>query len=259
MLENLSHVGMLLATVDALSPMLAESVYEIIRDEQVLWIITFCSVVSLGITLERLLTMRKADVNSEALLQQLSGMIDSGDIDGAITVCDSAGGPVGDTLGTGLRKMQLLERIGKNPDEIEEGIVAAMEERGLHTITFMERNLGALATLASLAPILGMLGTVLGMIKAFLEMQKGGMTSEAVAAGIGQALYCTAGGLIVAAMATVEYNYFTSRVNRFTVQVQAAATKLVERLLHRQIKDRKPVLAGGKRLDEIPMAQRIEE
>src|SRR6185369_3560155 len=89
-----------------------------------------------------------------------------------------------------------------------------------------------LATVASLAPILGMMGTVIGMIRAFGEAgHMGSMTPQVVATGISEALLCTAGGLIVAAMSTVEYNYFAARVNRLVLQVQAAATELVERLL----------------------------
>jgi biopolymer transport protein ExbB len=179
--------------------------------------------------------MRKADVDSEDLLVRLSQRMKGGDVDGAIALCDSTPGPVGDTLGAGLRKLQLLERIGKGPEEIEDGIVAAMEERGLHVVNYLERNLTTLATMASLAPILGMMGTVIGMIKAFGNIKlMAAMTPAAVAGGIGEALWCTAGGLIVAAMTTVEYNYFTARVNRFALQVQAAATKMVDRLLHDQ-------------------------
>lgn len=207
----------------------------LISGQWVLWVITFCSIVSLGVTLERWQTMRKANIDSESLLARMSKALDAGDVAGAIAECDNAGGPVGETLGTGLRKMQMLERIGKKPEEIEEGIVAAMEERGLHVVNFLERNLTTLATMASMAPILGMMGTVIGMIKAFGNIGRlGGLTPEAVAGGIGEALYCTAGGLIVAAMATVEFNYFTTRVNRFVLQVQAAATTLVDRVLMAQ-------------------------
>ena len=200
-----------------------------------LWIITFCSIISLGITLERWRTLRKADIDSEGLLNRLSDELDKGDIERAIQVAEEAQGPVGDTLAIGLRKLLLLERIGKKPEEIEEGIVAAMEEHGLHVMNYLERNLTALATVSSLAPILGMMGTVFGMIHAFTSIAKSGaMTPEAVAGGIGEALYCTFGGLLVAAMSTVEYNYFTARVSRHVLQVQGAATKLVDRVLSAQ-------------------------
>lgn len=201
-----------------------------------LWIITGCSIIALGVTLERWRTLRKADVDAEGLLEQLSRELEAGNVQGAIALCEQKGGPVGDTLGIGLRKLVFLERIGKKPEEIEEGIVAAMEDHGAHVVNYLERNLTTLATVASLAPILGMMGTVVGMIRAFGNVAKAkALTPDAVAGGIAEALLCTAGGLIVAALATVEYNYFTTRVNRFVLQVQAAATKLVERVLNAQV------------------------
>lgn len=201
-----------------------------------LWVITACSIIALGVTLERWRTLRKADVDAEGLLEELSRELETGNVAGAIALCEKKGGPVGDTLGIGLRKLVFLERIGKKPEEIEEGIVAAMEDHGGHVVNFLERNLTILATIASLAPILGMMGTVVGMIRAFGSVAKAkAMTPEAVAGGIAEALLCTAGGLIVAAITTVEYNYFTTRVNRFVLQVQAAATKLVERVLNAQV------------------------
>jgi biopolymer transport protein ExbB len=201
-----------------------------------LWIITGCSIIAMGVTLERWRTLRRADVDAEGLLEQLSRELETGNVAGAIALCEEKGGPVGDTLVIGLRKLVFLERIGKRPEEIEEGIVDAMEDHGAHVVNFLERNLTTLATIASLAPILGMMGTVVGMIRAFGSVAKAkAMTPEAGAGGIAEALLCTAGGLIVAALTTVEYNYFTTRVNRFVLQVQAAATKLVERVLHAQV------------------------
>ena len=110
-----------------------------------------------------------------------------------------------------------------------------MEEHGGHVLNYLERNLTTLATVASLAPILGMMGTVVGMIRAFGSIgDAGNLTPAVVGVGISEALLCTAGGLIVAAMATVEYNYFTTRVNHFALKVQAAAAKLVEKVVNTQ-------------------------
>ncbi len=197
-----------------------------------LWIIAGCSVVAIGITFERWVTLRATEASSSKLLDKVGKAIKTGDVRGAIAVCEEVEGPVAETLSVGLRKMVLLESIGKSPAQIEQGIVEAMEEHGGHVVNYLERNLTFLATIASLAPILGMMGTVVGMIKAFGTVgHTGNMTPEAVAVGISEALLCTAGGLIVAAMTTVEYNYFTSRVNRLILQVQSAATEMVERLM----------------------------
>lgn len=197
-----------------------------------LWIIFLCSIVAVGIALERWQTMRQADKDSDELLTALEDDLAGNDLDGAIARCEEVGGPVAETLGVGLRKMRFLEGVGKTPEEIEKGIVAAMEEHGGHVVHWLERNLTALATVASLAPILGMLGTVVGMIMAFGSIHSSGnLSGEAVAGGISEALLCTAGGLIVAAIATCAFNYFTTRVSRFVLQIQAAGTELVEALL----------------------------
>jgi len=212
-----------------------KTLVEVIAEEPMLWVIAICSIVCFGITFERFMTMRKANVDSDALLRSVGAELDKNNVDGAIELCDKTGGPVGETLSIGLRKLVMLERLGKQPEEVEEGIQAAMEEHGIHVISFLERNLSTLATMASLGPILGMIGTVFGMIIEFSKVGSGsGSATSGLGAGISMALYCTAGGLIVAAFGTLQYNYFASRVNAFAIQVQGAAGVLVEKLLHSQ-------------------------
>jgi biopolymer transport protein ExbB len=185
------------------------------------------------VALERFITLWRADVDAEQLLNWVAARIDAGDVAGAIALCENAEGPVAETLAIGLRQLLFLESIDKKPEEIEAGFVQAMEDHGAHVIDFLETNLNLLATTASLGPILGMLGTVVGMLRAFgLIANQGNITPETVTKGISEALLCTAGGLIVAALSTVEYNYFVARVNRFSLKVQAAGTALVERVLH---------------------------
>ena len=206
-----------------------------------LWVIFFCSIVAVGVTLERWQAMRRADVDSDDLLENLHDSIEGGDVEGAIELCEETAGPVAETLGVGLRKMRFLLRIGKGSEDIEKGIVQAMEEHSGHVINMLERNLTVLATVASMAPILGMLGTVVGMIMAFGSIHSSGnLSGEAVAGGIAEALLCTAAGLIVAAIATVSFNYFTTRVNRFVLQIQAAGTEMVELLLDVQSRSQEP-------------------
>lgn len=228
-----------------------------------LWVITGCSIIALGITLERLLTLHKANVDSDDLLDRVSAKIEDNDVDGALAICAESPGPVADTLAIGLRKLIFLERIGKKPEEIEEGIVAAMEDHSGHVVNWLEQNLTTLATIASLAPILGMMGTVVGMIRAFISSADAHtMTPDTVGRGIGEALLCTAGGLIVAALSTVEYNYFTARVNRFVLQVQAAGTQLVERVLDSQMHLRRSSNgepAGDRAVAAPPLAERRDK
>lgn len=207
----------------------------IVRGGWALWVIVGCSIISLGVTFERWLVLRRANINSNDLLDNVGRTLDTDGVSRALDLCRSVHGPVAETLAIGLRTLLFLENIGKRPEEIEEGITEAMQDHAGHVVEYLERNLTILATVASLAPILGMLGTVFGMIMAFGGIrQTGNLTPEAVSSGIAEALHCTAGGLVVAAMATVEYNYFVSRVNRFVLEIQSAGTTLVERVLERQ-------------------------
>lgn len=197
-----------------------------------MWVIAACSVIALAVAMERWFTLREAEGDSNALLDEVGQRIESGDLDAALEVCESTPGPVAETIAVGLRKLRFLESIGRDPDDIEKGIVAAMEDHGAHVVSHLERFLSVLATVAALAPIIGMIGTVVGMIDAFDTIRAAGnVRPDAVAGGISVALLTTAGGLIVAAPATIFYNYFTGRVARLVLQVQAAGTEFIERLL----------------------------
>src|SRR5688500_13071013 len=218
----------------------------IYRGGWALWVIVVFSVISLGVTLERLLTMRKSNLNAKDLMNRISDALNRDDIPGAIAACEATGGPLAETLAAGLRKVLFMEEMGmaQRPEEVQRAIVEAMESHGSVAVDGLEQNLTTLATIASLAPILGMMGTVFGMIRAFGSINTAGsLTPEAVAGGISEALLCTAGGLIVAAFATVEFNYFTAKVNRFVVQVEAAGAALVERVI--RARTRAAAATGG--------------
>lgn len=197
-----------------------------------MWPILACSVVALGIYLERRSLMKGAEIDSDALLEDLGERLEQGDLEGAVEVCEETPGPVAETLGVGLRKLGFLQGIGKSPEEIELGVNKAMEDHGAHVQEHLERNLPILATMAAMAPLIGMLGTVVGLVAAFSEiMAAGNVRPDKVAGGISMALLTTAAGLVVAVPTTLFYNLLTARVNRFLLDVQSAGTELVERLL----------------------------
>jgi biopolymer transport protein ExbB len=225
----------------------------LVRGGWALWIIAGCSIIAMGIALERFLTLRQADVDSEELLGAVAGKVDQDDVAGALALCEAAPGPVAETMAIGLRQLAFLESVGKRPEEIEAGIVQAMEDHTGHVVDFLESNLSTLATISSLAPILGMMGTVVGMIKAFgLVGKSQNMSTQGIGGGISEALLCTAGGLIVAAVTTVEYNYFVGRVNRFVLKVQVAGTALVERVLHAHARARAQGRRVGVAAEAVP-------
>lgn len=196
-----------------------------------MWPILGCSVVALGIFLERREALREAEIDTDALIDDISGRVQEDDLDGAVAAAEEAPGPVAATLAVGLRKMRFLSSLGKGPDEIETGVTKAMEDHGASVVDHLERNLPMLATVAAMAPLIGMLGTVVGLIDAFSAiMQAGNVRPDKVAGGISVALMTTAAGLIVAVPATLFYNTLVARVNRVLLRVQSAGTELAEEL-----------------------------
>jgi biopolymer transport protein ExbB len=197
-----------------------------------MWPILLCSVIALGIYLERRQVIKEAEIDADGLLDDISGKVSTGDLDGAVETAEAAPGPVAATLAVGLRKMRFLTSLGKKPDEIEAGVNKAMEDHGASVIDHLERNLPLLATMAAMAPLIGMLGTVVGLIDAFSAiMQAGNVRPDKVAGGISVALLTTAAGLIVAVPATLFYNTLVAQVNRVVLKVQSTGTELVEELM----------------------------
>jgi biopolymer transport protein ExbB len=137
----------------------------------------------------------------------------------AISICDATPGPV-----SRLVKTAILNR-----DQGRERIREAIEEAGLAEVPRLEEKLNLLATIAQLAPLLGLLGTVLGFIKVFLKMQEAGLYAHVglFSEGIWQALVCTAAGLAVAIPMHACYNYLVSRINKIVLDMERAATEIV--------------------------------
>src|SRR5438552_332772 len=107
----------------------------IIHGGWAMWVIVGCSIFAVAITLERWRTLHKVDIDSEELLDKVSRALEKNNVAGAIAICNETPGPVAETLGIGLRKLTFLEKIGKRPEEIEQGIVDAMEEHSGHVVS----------------------------------------------------------------------------------------------------------------------------
>jgi biopolymer transport protein ExbB len=137
----------------------------------------------------------------------------------AISICDATPGPV-----ARLVKVAILNR-----DYGRERVREALEEAGLAEVPRLEEKLNLLATIAQLAPLLGLLGTVLGFIQTFMRMEAAGLYAQVpqLSTGIWQALICAAAGLAVAIPAHAGYNYLVSRVNSIVLDMERAATEIV--------------------------------
>lgn len=184
--------------------------------------IGLCSLIAVGIFVERLIVLRKANINLNAFLLRIRQYISKQDFDNALRLCSTTSGPISKVLEKGIRLR------GQSREEIKD----AIESAGRAEIYQLERGLGALATIAGVAPLLGFLGTVTGMIQAFMRIQElsGNVNATVLAGGIWEALITTAAGLIVGIPALLAYNYLVTKVLRMVFELELGSTNLLELL-----------------------------
>ncbi len=181
--------------------------------------ITACSIVLVAVILYKLVQYRSLQLDVRGVFGQVRQELLNGRVKEAAELCERRHGPVSSVLHAGILK------IGSGRSEIE----SAMEATALYELARLEGKLGVLATIASLAPILGLLGTVWGMIVAFNVIFAGGLSDPTrVAGAISQALYTTAWGLVVAAVALPFHNFFAGRVAAQNRALEMAGNVLVE-------------------------------
>ena len=178
-----------------------------------------CSIAALAIIGERLWTLQKKFVIPAELLDQVQQLLEGKQFDAKQLVILREGSPMGRVLASGLVNRQ-------HPREV---IKEAVEDAGRHVVPELERYLNALGTIAAIAPFLGLLGTVLGMIQMFAGIGNHGLGDPSiVASGISQALIATASGLAVAIPSLMFYRYFRARVDSLLIDMEQEAVKLVE-------------------------------
>jgi len=178
-----------------------------------------CSIVGLIVIIERAIVLHRLKINTAQIFGAVRQALLKRDLKGAIGVCDANPGPISDTMRAGLL------RFGKSTPEIEK----AMESVALHQVSKLERGLWILATVANVAPLFGFLGTVTGMIGAFGALAEVGLGNpKAVASGISEALITTAYGLSIALPVQAAFNYYTSRVANFALDMETSSAMLME-------------------------------
>jgi biopolymer transport protein ExbB len=196
--------------------------FEIVRaGGWVMWPIIACSVAALAIIGERLWSLQKKYVSPSNLVPQVQQWLERKQLDQARIQLLHESSPLGRILAAGL--------INRNHSR--EVIKESIEDAGRHVVPELERYLNSLGTIAAISPFLGLLGTVLGMIRMFAGIGAQGVGDPAVVAGgIAQALITTAAGLAVAIPSVMFYRYFRGRVNELLVDMEQQAVKLVEML-----------------------------
>lgn len=193
----------------------------------ILFVIGGCSILSFTIFIERVLLLRKSEIDTNQFVINLRQIIKDGNIIEAIGLCESTGGTIANIVKSGLVKHN------RSKEQIE----SAMEMSGLVEIAELEKNAKILSIIAHIAPLIGLLGTVLGFIQAFAEMRMSGLV-DISATRIGEAmeyaLVTTAAGLVVAIPSVIAYNYIVSRVEGFILEIQTTSSEIVDLLMERE-------------------------
>lgn len=184
-----------------------------------MWPLLICSIIGVIFIIERGIAYYRVKGDTAEIVSEVRESLLDRELRQSVEICETFDHPVAVTLKSGLL------RYGKSDREIEK----AMESVALHEISKLEKGLWILATIASVAPLFGFLGTVTGMIGSFRALAEVGLGNpEAVADGISQALITTATGLAIALPVQAAYNFFNSRVSQFALDMEISSSVLLE-------------------------------
>ena len=199
--------------------------------------ILFASVLMLGIAIERAYNLRRTNIINSEFLVNVRDQWDWKDIQKTLRLCNSCDNSLSRILKVGLL------RVGGKLDEIERAIDGA----GMHEASLMNSNLRVLGAVANITPMMGLLGTVFGMIKAFDVISLSGTGNPGlVASGISEALITTAAGMVVGIPALALYHYFRGKIDRYVFEMEEISFQLVEELSYDGIRKAKPPLPREK-------------
>ncbi|MFH1441099.1 MAG: MotA/TolQ/ExbB proton channel family protein [Candidatus Omnitrophota bacterium] len=188
----------------------------------VMWPIFLASIFAFAIIGEKFWHLHKIKIDTQDFLNEILNKIKRHEIKEALQSCDNTKSPVAHILKAGILKY----------DRPRPQIIESIEDASLYEVPKLERNLPMLATISHIAPLLGLLGTVTGMVRCFQLVQAKATTLHPIspgdlAGGIWEALLTTVAGLIVAIPTYVAYNYLVSHINNFVLEMEKASTELV--------------------------------
>lgn len=193
----------------------------------IMWPILICSITAAVLFIERVFHLHRAQIKQDDFLSGIYTIVNRGNTAEAVSICDQTPGPVAHIVRTGLL------HADENPEELKQTITKA----GLGEIPRLEKNLGGLLTIAQIAPLLGLMGTVVGLIDVFIGMEQNAPLAEIgdLSAGIWQALITTAVGLCVCIPAFAGYNFLLSRVERITLNMEYTAEEIYHFLVYDRV------------------------
>lgn len=183
-----------------------------------IWPLLFASIIALALIIERLVALRRSKVAPEGLLARVVGEVRQGTVNEAAINVLEQGSPLGRVLAAGLRNVKSSREVMKE----------SIEEAGRGVTHELERYLTTLGTIASISPLMGLFGTVVGMIEIFGSQAPTGANPMQLAHGISIALYNTGFGLVIAIPAMIFWRHFRALVDSFVIEMEQQAVKLVE-------------------------------
>jgi biopolymer transport protein ExbB len=204
--------------------------WEIVRaGGPLMWPIILCSITAVAIVLERLWTLQDRRVLPRELPQRVWQLIETNQVNEKVIAALEQNSPLGKLLATGLANRH-------RPREV---LMERLEDTGRHVVHELERFLNTLGTIAGVSPLLGLLGTVTGIIRSFNVIEAGGMGDpRALSGGIAEALICTVAGLTVAIPALIFYRYLRGRVDGIVVEMEKHAIRMADALEQARLRER---------------------
>lgn len=195
----------------------------------VMWVILMCSVIGITVVIEKFIQLQKAKIDTRKFMDEISSLLRRNRVMEAIDMCNQTPGPIAKVVKAGIIKHD------RTRSEIRE----AIEDTAVHEVPQLESNLSVLATIAHITPLLGLLGTVAGMVRAFQVIEQKATALQPVnpkdlAGGIWEALLTTVAGLCIAIPTYVAYNYFVNRVKGFVFDMEKSASDLINMLSTRR-------------------------
>ena len=194
-----------------------------------------CSLVSLAVVYDRWMAFRaNRRIDTRALRSKVISSLQHEDMTGAISECETARGPIASVLLAGLRSYKQLKEKGESTETMRMVVAQVMEDYSAQAMGVVNKRLDVLTTVGTAAPLLGMTGTVTGMIASFSGLADAGSVSGsggAVAAGIAEALVTTAVGLIIALFAVIPQSVFNRWSDEIELEIEESTTDLVEFIL----------------------------
>jgi biopolymer transport protein ExbB len=185
----------------------------------VIWLILIAAATAAVVFVERALFCHRSQINSAEFLNGVRTVLKRDNVVEAVSICDATPGPVA----------RLVKTAILNRDKGRERVREAVEEAGLAEVPLLEEKLNLLATIAQIAPLLGLLGTIVGFMEIFRQLQEAGLYAHIgqLAHGVWKALICAGAGIAVAIPAHAGYNYLVSRINKIVLDMERAAGEIV--------------------------------